>query len=65
MEFREKLIFARATLNLSQSQLAEKLNVAFETINRWESGKFMPSKKMEMAFNIFCSKNHIIFEEDI
>jgi type I restriction enzyme M protein len=34
----------RAALNLSQEQLASRLNVSFATINRWESGKVTPQK---------------------
>ena len=34
----------RAVLNLSQEQLAAKLNVSFATVNRWESGKVEPQK---------------------
>ncbi|MGH8279229.1 MAG: helix-turn-helix domain-containing protein, partial [Gammaproteobacteria bacterium] len=29
----------RAKLDLSQEQLAARLNVAFATVNRWETGK--------------------------
>jgi type I restriction enzyme M protein len=34
----------RNNLNLSQEQLAAKLNVSFATVNRWESGKAKPQK---------------------
>ena len=64
MNFSEKLVYARACLNLTQSQLAKELNVSFETINRWESGKFNPSKKAEVTFDIFCKKNDIFFEKE-
>lgn len=63
MKFNEKVLYARACLNLTQTQLAKELNVSFETINRWESGKFKPSKKAEMTFDIFCLNNKIIFKE--
>ena len=61
MNFKEKLLYARAYLNLTQTQLAKELNVSFETINRWESGKFNPSKKAIYTFDIFCKKNEIFF----
>lgn len=64
MNFSEKLIYVRAFLNLTQSQLAKELNVSFETINRWESGKFNPSKKAEVALDIFCVKNNIPLEKE-
>ncbi len=34
----------RASLNLTQQQLAERLGVSFTTINRWEGGKTKPQR---------------------
>ncbi len=34
----------RATLNLTQEQLAERLGVSFATVNRWEGGATRPQK---------------------
>ena len=34
----------RSKLNLSQEQLAARLNVSFATVNRWESGNVTPQK---------------------
>ncbi|HET7921140.1 MAG TPA: N-6 DNA methylase, partial [Gammaproteobacteria bacterium] len=39
----------RARLNLSQEQLAKRLNVAFATVNRWETGKSKPQKAQRDA----------------
>ncbi|TAN04236.1 MAG: helix-turn-helix domain-containing protein [Rhodanobacteraceae bacterium] len=39
----------RARLNLSQEQLAARLNVAFATVNRWELGKSKPQKAQRDA----------------
>lgn len=64
MKFEDKLIQARATLNLTQSELAKELNVSFQTINRWESGKFKPTKKAEVKFDLFCKNNNIFFKGD-
>lgn len=64
MNFKEKLVYVRAYLNLTQVQLAKELNVSFETINRWESGKFNPSRKAEYALDIFCKKNNIQFDKE-
>ena len=63
MEFSEKEWFVRAKLNLAQTELAEKLNVSFATINRWETKKTKPSKKAIISFRIFCEENNIGFEE--
>src|SRR5690348_1976508 len=42
--FGDRVRLLRAALNLSQEQLASKLNVSFATVNRWESGKVEPQK---------------------
>ena len=63
MDFKDKLIYVRAKLNLSQVELAEKLNVSFPTISRWENGKTRPTKKSLVAFNVFCKENNIVWEE--
>ena len=34
----------RKDLNLTQEQFAEKIGVAFCTVNRWEKGRSRPSK---------------------
>jgi len=42
--FGEQVRLLRTSLNLSQEQLASRLNVSFATISRWESGKVTPQK---------------------
>lgn len=61
MDFKEKLLYARATLDLSQATLGNKLGYSFSTINRWESGKVTPTKKAEYTFDLFCKENNIVF----
>lgn len=63
MEFKRKLIYARAKLNLSQTDLAKALGVSFQTINRWENSKVTPTKKAKIQFDEFCQKNNVIFKE--
>jgi type I restriction enzyme M protein len=43
-QFAEQIRELRAKLNLSQEQLASRLNVSFATVNRWESGNVTPQK---------------------
>ncbi len=61
MEFKEKLVYVRAKLNLSQTDLAKRLNKSFATISRWENGKNKPTKKDLVSFDIFCNENDIEF----
>jgi DNA-binding transcriptional regulator YiaG len=62
MEFKDKLVFARAKLDLSQSELAKELNVSLPTVSRWENGKVNPTKKAKVVFMQFCKKHNIEFE---
>jgi len=41
----------RARLNLSQEELANRLNVSFATVNRWENGKAQPQGAARDAIN--------------
>lgn len=63
MEFANKLKYVRQKLNISQENLAKELGVSFATVNRWESGKFMPNYKALKAFEDFCKKNAIDLED--
>ena len=39
-EYREKIL-------ITQTEFAEKLNVSFASVNRWEKGKFEPTMKIK------------------
>ena len=62
MEFKDKLIYARAVLKYSQSNMAKELGVSYATINRWENGNNAPSKTMIVLFDNFCKQHNINFE---
>lgn len=64
MEFKEKVLYVRAKLNLTQMDIAKELGVSFQTINRWELGKVTPTKKAEYAFELYCKDKNIKFEGD-
>ena len=61
MNFQEKLLYVRAKLNLSQTELARELCASFSTINRWETGKVVPTKKAVLAFELYCKEKNICF----
>lgn len=46
----------RDQLNLSQEDLARELGVSFTTINRWENGRFMPSRLAAMQLEAYCDR---------
>jgi putative transcriptional regulator len=45
---------------LTQSDLAEILDVSFTTISRWESGKFEPTMKIKRKIAEYCEMHNII-----
>ena len=57
MEFAYKLKYIREQINISQEHHAKELGVSFATVNRWESGKFMPNYKALKALEDFYKKN--------
>lgn len=59
MNYSKLIIALRAELNLTQQQLADKLNVSFATVNRWENGKRAPSKRYIYLLEELCAKNNI------
>lgn len=62
MSPREALIRMRAELGMTQVELAEKLNIGFVTINRWENGKSFPSRAH--ASNIIRTAQDLGVSED-
>ena len=53
----------RSRLNLSQSELAERLGVSFATVNRWEKGHCEPSQIAVNAIKNLCAENNIDFSQ--
>ena len=54
--FSENLIHLRKLKNISQEELAEKLNVSRQTISKWETGESLPdiekTKLLAELFNV-------------
>lgn len=59
MEVKDKLLLIRVKMNLSQEALARILDVSFATINRWEKGHTVPSKRYQMIIDNYCKENNI------
>ena len=49
----------REYLNMSQTELAEQLNVTFATVNRWENGRAVPNKLAQTKLYEICKKNNV------
>ena len=52
--FRENLLQLRKINNLSQEELAEKVNVSRQTLSKWETGESLPDiEKCKLLADIF------------
>lgn len=49
----------RDYLNISQTELAELLNVTFSTVNRWENGRAVPNKLAQTTLYELCKENSV------
>ena len=49
----------RKELLISQTELAELLDVSFASVNRWENERFEPTIKAKRKIKELCIKNHI------
>lgn len=64
MTISEKLKKIRTIKNLTQEQLAEELNIAFATVNRWEQGLTIPHGANKDKIEQYCKINGIMFDEE-
>ena len=61
--YQKAILDLRAKLNISQTELAKKLGVAFASVNRWENGVRPPSKlHLQQLINIL-KENDIKVED--
>lgn len=63
MNYAKLVLFIRAKLNITQQELANKLNVSYATINRWENNKRTPSKRYIIILENLCKENSIDISE--
>ena len=49
----------RSYMNMNQTEFAEKLNVTFATVNRWENGRALPNKLAQDKIYDFCKEQNI------
>src|ERR1700737_4786675 len=54
----------RNQLNLSQEQLAAKLNVSFASVNRWEAGKSRPQRAQAHAIEALVEEAGLAATDD-
>jgi DNA-binding helix-turn-helix protein len=62
MSFPEEIKKIRQRSFLTQQDFADKIGVAFSTVNRWESGRAKPNLKAMKSINAFCIENNLLYE---
>ena len=62
IDYPATIIKVRATLNLSQVELAEMLDVSFASVNRWENGKYEPTRLVKEKIRLICKRHNIEME---
>ena len=63
MDLSNEIKIIRQKAFMTQESFAKALNVAFSTVNRWESGKTHPNMTAMKQLKEFCDKNDISFDE--
>ena len=46
----------RVQLDLSQEDFARELGVSYATVNRWENGRFLPSRMALRLVEMYCDR---------
>ena len=49
----------RTYKNLSQTEFAERLNVTFATVNRWENGRALPNRLAQSKMYEICKQDDV------
>ena len=63
IDYSKILLKIRARMNLSQEALAERLNVSFATINRWENEQYEPTRRHIQQILDLCDELGIRIKE--
>lgn len=63
MNFSKAIKALREELLLSQTELAELLDISFATVNRWENGHHQPAYKAKREIMCLCKKHKIKVED--
>ena len=62
MNYADLIKKLRDKLILTQTELANLLNVSFSSINRWENGHYEPTTKAKRKIVQLCKQNDIDVE---
>lgn len=62
IDYPATIIKLRAILDLLQAALAKLLGVSFTSVNRWENGKYEPTRLVKEKIRLICEQNNIQME---
>lgn len=65
IDYSKLLLKIRVSMNLSQEALAERLNVSFATINRWENEQYEATRRHIQQILDLCDEVGIRIKEHI
>lgn len=64
-DYQKMVISLRNKLVLSQEEMAKKLGVSFASVNRWETGRNLPTIKAKRKIIDLCKKNGVqLYEKE-
>lgn len=64
MNYKESIKKLRLKMMLSQEEFAKEIGVSFATVNRRETGKFVPTFKVQRKLKPYFDKYNIDIEVD-
>ena len=62
MSFSEKIKDMRCQRLLSQMDFAKEIGVSYSTVNRWETGKTIPTYRAMKSIEAYCMRHNIAVE---
>ena len=63
IDYPKTILNLRLKLNISQEKLAKNLGVSFSSVNRWETGKYEPTKLAKVKLEQLFAKYEVMIEE--
>ncbi len=63
MDYAKLIKELREKLFMTQEEFAQYIGASFQSVNRWENGKYRPTIKMRKKLNELFIANKIIPEE--
>ena len=63
IDYADAILKLRAKLKLSQEELAKLMEVSAVSINRWENGKYEPTKLAKVKIIEMLKENNIEYRE--